>query len=199
MSFPLNPIATKRTGYFAQAWQGLRSWTGRQVFAAAIGSLIVGLLIGFATVLIPNPVFGRDIPPVWWNYPVWIVTSVLSGMLIATYVKPRAAVTPGPSSDQGTPNPSDTQEDVDRIEAEEKKTSTMGIVGGVLAWFAVGCPVCNKLALLALGYAGAITWFAPLQPLLAFGALLLTGVALVIRLKGQVACPVKPSLVKVAP
>ena len=65
----------------------------------------------------------------------------------------------------------------------------MGMVGGVLAWFAVGCPVCNKIALLALGYAGAITWFAPLQPVLAIGALALTSVALVLRLRGQVACP----------
>ena len=42
-----------------------------------------------------------------------------------------------------------------------------------LAWFAVGCPVCNKLALLALGYSGAITWFTPVQPFLALGALIL--------------------------
>ena len=61
--------------------------------------------------------------------------------------------------------------------------------GAFLAWFAVGCPVCNKLALLALGYAGAITWFAPVQPFLGILALGLTAVALVVRLRGQVACP----------
>ena len=66
------------------------------------------------------------------------------------------------------------------------------MAGGILAWFAVGCPVCNKLALLALGYSGAITWFTPVQPFLALGALILTGVALVWRLRGQVACPVRP-------
>ncbi len=65
------------------------------------------------------------------------------------------------------------------------------MAGGMLAWFAVGCPVCNKLALLALGYSGAITWFAPVQPFLALGALVLTSVALVWRLRGQVACPVR--------
>lgn len=58
-----------------------------------------------------------------------------------------------------------------------------------LAWFAVGCPVCNKIALLALGYSGAITWFAPVQPLLAVAAMVLTAVALVWRLRGQVVCP----------
>lgn len=64
----------------------------------------------------------------------------------------------------------------------------MGLVGGVLAWFAVGCPVCNKIALIALGYSGAITWFAPVQPFLAGAAVILCAVALVIRLKGQVLC-----------
>lgn len=64
------------------------------------------------------------------------------------------------------------------------------MVGAVLAWFAVGCPVCNKLALVALGYSGALTWFAPLQPLLAVTAVVLTGLALVWRLKGSVSCRV---------
>lgn len=39
--------------------------------------------------------------------------------------------------------------------------------GGLLSYFAIGCPVCNKLVVLALGSSGAISWFAPLQPLLA--------------------------------
>jgi hypothetical protein len=66
--------------------------------------------------------------------------------------------------------------------------SRFGMVGGVLAWFAVGCPVCNKLALLALGYSGAITWFAPVQPFLAAAALITTAGALLVRLRGQILC-----------
>src|SRR5699024_8091455 len=57
-------------------------------------------------------------------------------------------------------------------------------------WFAVGCPVCNKIALLALVYSGALTWFAPLQPLLAVTALALAGWALAVRLRGEISCPV---------
>ena len=53
----------------------------------------------------------------------------------------------------------------------------------------MGCPVCNKIALLALGYTGALTWFAPFQPVLAVTALILATFALVWRLKGQLACP----------
>lgn len=159
--------------------QALRTWSPRQFLVAAVTAVVVGLVIGIATVLIPNPVFGRDIPPVWWNYPVWVLTSILSGMLVATYVRP-----PGDGVAGASEPPSG--EDLDR------RTSRMGMAGGVLAWFAVGCPVCNKLALLALGYSGAITWFTPVQPFLAVGALLLTGVALFWRLRGQVACPVPP-------
>lgn len=77
----------------------------------------------------------------------------------------------------------------------ERRSSRMGVAGGILAWFVVGCPVCNKIALLALGYSGAITWFAPVQPLLAVVAMILTAVALVWRLRGQVSCPLPASAV----
>lgn len=155
----------------------LRAWTGRQWLAAAGFSVLFALLIGIPTVLIPNPLFGREIDVLAWNYPVWIATSVLAGMLAATYVRPSSGSSAAASTDDpGTPG-------------EGARQSRFGIAGTVLAWFAVGCPVCNKLAILALGYSGAITWFAPIQPLLAVGALLLTGGALFFRLRGQVHCP----------
>ncbi|RJN32368.1 hypothetical protein [Nesterenkonia natronophila] len=182
----------RRTSWRTQtglAVQALRAWNTRQIAVAAVAAIIVGLLIGVATVLIPNPVFARDIAPVWWNYPVWILTSVLSGMLLATYVRAPASdlAAAAPTGDQG---PNDSA-------SEDRRGSRLGIIGGVMAWFAVGCPVCNKIALLALGYSGAITYFAPIQPFLALGAMLLTGVALIWRLKGQVACalPVRKAAV----
>lgn len=155
------------------AGRALGAWGARQVLVAVVAAVAVGALIGVATVLIPNPVFSREIPPTWWSYPVWVLTSVLSGMLVATYVRGRGAADADPPA-----------------QAEEGRTGPLGIAGGVLAWFAVGCPVCNKLALLALGYSGATTWFAPVQPFLGLGGLLLTGSALVWRLRGEVACPV---------
>lgn len=150
-------------------------WTRRQIAVALFSGLAVFGVIGVATMLIPNPIFGRDIPPVWWNYPVLVVTAILSGMLIATYVKG------GDSESDGEDSGAD----------EETKSGKFGMVGGFLAWFAVGCPVCNKIALLALGYSGAITWFTPIQPFLAVGAMVFTAVALLWRLEGQVACPVR--------
>ncbi|MGB3375616.1 MAG: hypothetical protein WBA87_10815 [Microbacterium sp.] len=166
----------------AQALQGLRAWTSRQILVAVAAGVGVTLVIGFVTVLIPNNLFARDIPPVWWNYPVWIITSALSGMLLATYVNPSRAT-----------SRTDQTRDDEREAASSRRTGRLGMAGGILAWFAVGCPVCNKIALLALGYSGAITWFAPVQPFLAVAALALTAVALVWRLRGQISCPVRPT------
>ncbi|NMM24690.1 MAG: hypothetical protein HHJ11_14585 [Phycicoccus sp.] len=155
----------------------LRGWTTRQHLAAAGFSVIFALLIGIPTVLIPNPVFGRVIPAHAWNYPVWIASSVLAGMLAATYVRSARGI-------------AETKETDDTGDAP----SRFGMVGGVLAWFAVGCPVCNKIALLALGYSGAITWFAPVQPFLAAVALMTTAGALLMRLRGQTLCSTSPSV-----
>ncbi|GGC67284.1 hypothetical protein [Hoyosella rhizosphaerae] len=45
------------------------------------------------------------------------------------------------------------------------------------ALFAVGCPVCNKLILLAIGTSGALSVWAPIQPILAVVAVLALGIA----------------------
>ena len=168
----LSSIAGRTRRTLDAATSALRGWSARQYVAATGFSIAFALLIGIPTVLIPNPVFGREVPVVAWNYPVWIASSVLAGMLAATYVRPRS----------GLPAPAEPSDSVDGA-------SRLGVLGGVLAWFAVGCPVCNKLALLALGYSGALTWFAPAQPYLAAVALLTTAAALLVRLQGQVQCP----------
>lgn len=158
----------------------LRGWTARRYAAAGLFAVGFAVAIGVPTVLIPNPVFSREVAVVAWNYPVWVATSVLSGMLAATYLR------------------------ADRLAAETSepaggaRTSRLGVAGGVLTWFAVGCPVCNKIALVVLGYSGAITWFAPFQPVLAAAALALTAAALLIRLRGQVACPLPAPVVETA-
>ena len=64
--------------------QGLRTWTWRHVVVASLATIGIAVVVGVVTVLIPNPVFGRDIAPVWWNYPVWIATSLLAGTVMAT-------------------------------------------------------------------------------------------------------------------
>ncbi|MGB3697795.1 MAG: hypothetical protein WBA05_10230 [Gordonia sp. (in: high G+C Gram-positive bacteria)] len=167
---------------FGRAWResgrlaldAVRSATPRQALTAAVVALTVGLFVGWATVLIPNDVFGRDIAPVAWNYPVLVAASLLSGLLAATYVSVDST---------GTGDGRDCSSDAG--------SGRLGGLGAVASWFAVGCPVCNKLALLAFGYAGAQTWFAPMQPVLAVAGLGLLWTAIAVRLQVREQCPVR--------
>jgi hypothetical protein len=148
----------------------MRTWPMRRWVVAGLTALATVLVVGIPTVLIPNPVFGRDVEVTWWAWPALIVTAVLSGLITATYVR----------------SPYDPPKDT---------TSRWGIAGGLLAYFAVGCPVCNKLVLIALGYTGALQWFAPVQPFLAVGGIVLLAWALRARLRGERSCSVSlPSL-----
>lgn len=144
----------------------LRTWSTRRWAAAAVGGIVTALLVGLPTDVIPNPVFGRPVDVTWWSYPVLVVTAVLGGLLIATYVR-----------EPGAP-----------VEDELDRPGTTGGLGGLLSFFAVGCPTCNKLVVVALGTTGALDWFAPAQPLLAVASIVLLTWALRTRLRGQVAC-----------
>jgi hypothetical protein len=166
--------ASRQTSSLGLAARALRAWGPRQIITATVAATAVGAAVGVATVLIPNPVFTREIPSVPWNYPVWVVTSILTGILIATYVR----------SAEGAADEHAADDD-----GSDRSSARLGGAAGVLAWFAVGCPVCNKIALLALGYTGALTWFAPLQPVLAVAALALSALAVLWRLRGQASCP----------
>lgn len=80
------------------------------------------LVVAVPTDLIDTPVFGREVPPTWWAWPSLLVSSALGGPLVATYVRV--------------------------LEQPERAVSRRGgWAGGLLTYFAVGCPVCNKLVL----------------------------------------------------
>ena len=158
----------------AELVTALRGWDRRRWLIALVAGLVTALLVALPTAVIPNPVFGRAIETTWWSYPVVIVTGILGGLLVGTYVR----VPPDAPPNQ--------DESLDRA-------SKLGGAGALLSFFAVGCPVCNKIVLIALGATGAVTWFAPLQPFLALVSIALMAIALVIRLRGQVSCPVAPS------
>jgi hypothetical protein len=145
----------------------LRVWSVRRWTSALVASLVTAVLVGVPTDVIPNPVFGRPVDVTWWSYPVLVVTAVLGGLLIATYVR----------------DPDQTEPDLDR-------PGTTGGIGGLLSFFAVGCPTCNKLVVIALGTSGALDWFAPAQPVLAVASIALLAWALRARLRGLVACPI---------
>jgi hypothetical protein len=147
---------------------------GPRYWMAALGcASATAVTIGVPTVLIPNPLFARPVPSRPVDYAVWLASAVLVGLLAATYL-PWAT---GLRSAVGTP-PSGG-----RVTA-----------GGVLSFFAVGCPTCNKLVVLLLGSSGALSIFAPLQPLIGTVSLALLGVTLWTRLRALAlfgaACPI---------
>jgi hypothetical protein len=117
------------------------------------------VLLGIPTAMIPNPVFARRIEAPAWTYPSLALTAVLAGLLLATYVRAEARAD-GSSSGLAA--------SLDDASPQEARSFT---IGGLLSFFAIGCPTCNKLVLLALGSSGAITWFEPVQPLLALAGI----------------------------
>jgi len=160
------------------ATAGLVAWTGRRWLVAAATSIAVTVLVAIPTDLIDTPLSSREIPPTWWSWPALLVSSVLSGLLTATYVAPVD------SGGDTTTRSGDTSTD-----RGDSSTRRGGFAGGLLTFFAVGCPVCNKVALLALGSAGAVTWFQPMQPVLQVLAVGLLAWALHRRLATERACP----------
>jgi ABC-type sugar transport system permease subunit len=144
----------------------LRAWSIRRWITVAVSAIITGLVISIPTAVLENSVFGREIAVTSWSVPVIVITSILSGLLFATYVK----------------NDSDNTEDT---------SLKIGTAGAFFSFLAVGCPVCNKIALVALGYSGAMNYFAPVQPFLAFAGVAILTYALIMRLNGEVKCQVK--------
>ncbi|MHB1009460.1 MAG: hypothetical protein ACYC1E_09575 [Propionibacteriaceae bacterium] len=161
----MSRLETTVTGRAPSAMSVLRGWPARRWIGASVGAVSTVLVVGLPTVLIPNSVFARAVPVTWWAWPVLVITAVLAGLLGATYIR-----------DTGAP--------------AAKASTRAGLVGGFLSYLAVGCPVCNKIALLALGYTGALRWFAPAQPWLAAAGVGLLAYAFYRRLRGEIACAV---------
>ena len=141
----------------------LLAWPARRWVVALLVGGSTYLILGLPTVVVNNNVFGRDIAVTNWAMPVLIGTSVLSGLLFATYVR------------------------VGEIQSTEREAK-LGSLGGFFSFLAIGCPVCNKVALSALGYSGAINYFAPVQPYLAVLGLGLLAYALRQRLTNETSC-----------
>lgn len=110
-------------------------------------AVLTFLFIGVPTDIIPNPVFGRQVPVRSWEPFVLLVTSVLTGLWFGLQRSRRT------TSDDGS------------VEGEDSSVPVMSAAG--LALFAVACPVCNKIVLIALGTSGALGIWQPLQPWLA--------------------------------
>lgn len=134
----------------------LRRWLGPRYLALAVtASALTAIVLAVPTAIIANPWFTRMTPVEPEQYAVWIVTSVLTGALLATYVDPDL----------------------------RRGLGGQSVGAGLLGVFAVGCPVCNKLVVAILGSSGALTYFAPVQPVLGLAAVALAGYGLWVRLQ----------------
>src|SRR5581483_9968331 len=128
----------------------------RYWLVALAATVVTGLALGIPTDIVPNPWFTRMTPVESDQYVFWILTSVLTGALIGTYVLSRSLA---------------------------KHMPSQAIGSGLLGVLAVGCPVCNKLVVLLLGVAGAFQYFAPIQPYLGAAGVILAATALAVRLR----------------
>ena len=149
----------------------MHTWPTRRWVVAAAVTVIAALVIGVPTGVVPTPLYTRMTPVLWWNYPVWLVSSVLEGLLVATYVRI------GPA-------------DVPPAGPAERPRTARALGAGLLSAFAVGCPICNKLVVLAIGVSGALSYFAPVQPVLAAASVALLVHALARRLRTESVCEV---------
>lgn len=130
-------------------------WRRFALLAIAAAGLYV-LALGIPAGIIPSPLFHRAVPPDIWNLLSWVAPAALFGPLAATYL------VPWPRS---------------------CRVGGRAGTGGVLSFLAAGCPVCNKLVVLAVGASGALAYYRPLQPLLGAVSVILLGVALRARFR----------------
>jgi hypothetical protein len=159
------------------------AWSG----AAAILGLVA---FGLVSAIIPNPVFGRQIAPEPFAIVVWLVSSLLMGLLAGTYLAPPSAAPAAPAAFPGPGGALALEVDPG---AAARSTSALGYAGGLAAFLAIGCPVCNKVALVLLGTSGALSIWAPLQPLVGLASVALLAASLAWRLRMRArgnACPV---------
>ena len=153
-----------KTG-FARALADVRGWGPRRYLVAVLSGGGWFVVSGVPTGIIDTPFYARMTPVEWWNYPFWLASAVLVGLLAATYASgPEAGRTTGVGG------------------------KTLG--GSLFSVFAIGCPVCNKLVVLALGTGGAMTYFAPIQPALGFLSVGLLLYALRVRRAGERSCAI---------
>ena len=126
----------------------------RFLITAVAGAGVLAVVTAIPMAIVANPWFTRMTPVYADQYFFWLGTSVLAGALLATYL-------PG----------------------HGLRGSVGGAGGGVLAYLAIGCPICNKLVVGLLGVSGALSYFQPIQPFLGGVGVVLMAATLACRIR----------------
>jgi hypothetical protein len=143
--------------YFGTLGTVLHMYTVKAWTVTVVASVLGLLVIGLPTAIYQNPFFVRMTPVRAQDYVIWILSSVLLGLIVGSY-----------------------------FVASSTSGDGKALSGGLLSVIAVGCPTCNKLMVLLLGTTGALTFFAPLQLYIGIASVLLLGWTLFLRTKALV-------------
>jgi hypothetical protein len=111
----------------------LRGLPATTVLRLAPYAVIAAILIGVPSDLIDTSWFGRPVEIRAIDYVIWVITSLLIGLIFAI-----------------------------RVDSEVDETRT--VWGGFMSFLAIGCPVCNQAVVALAGTSGALSWWAPVQP-----------------------------------
>ncbi|MFW2383043.1 MAG: hypothetical protein ACN4GZ_14915 [Acidimicrobiales bacterium] len=130
-------------------------------------ALIAAVMIGVPSDLIDTPLFGRPVATRPIDYVIWVITSALIGLVFAIRLP-------------------------DSRREEEEWSDVRTAWGGFVSFLAVGCPVCNQAVVALIGTSGALSWWAPVQPIVGIVAIGLVLWALRTRLATYqlTACPI---------
>lgn len=142
------------------------SWAVGRWLVAALAAVLAATVMGVPTGIVRTDFYTRMTPATWWDYPVWALSAALVGITVATYVRIGDAQPVG----------------------ADPSRRTLGAT--LLATFAIGCPICNKLVVAAIGVSGALSYWAPLQPVLGVLSVAVLATGLTVRLRGAAACPI---------
>lgn len=145
----------------------LQYWSPKQWRTATVGAVVAFVAIGTVGQTLPWTASGRTFPVVWWNYVTLAASSLLIGLIAATFV---AAGTRRGSRAGGA--------------------ASTG-VAGTAATIAMACPVCNPIAIPLLGAGGVFAFLQPDRGLIALASVVILALTLALRLRAAALCRVR--------
>lgn len=150
-----------------QLVRAIARWPRRRWIAAIVAAAVVALAIGVPTGVLPSSLYHRMTPTTWWDYPIWAASAALAGLTLATYVR-------APTNE---------------VESAPGRFTQRSLGATIFSALAVGCPICNKVVVALVGVSGALSYWAPLQPLIGVLSVGLLSAGLLVRLRGEITCP----------
>jgi len=121
----------------AGAWRQTRLLVApKPLVFGLVAGLVSAVLQAIPTAVFPNPFFVRMTPVRLLDYVFLAASSVLIGLIFSTFTLPKATVS----------------------------CQNRAFGSGVLSTLAIGCPICNHVVVAMIGISGALSYWAPLQP-----------------------------------